>query len=179
MRKNDFLSRDEGGDIGPDAAGPEAMSPEDAVREARKKALRLLEYADRTEKQLRDKLLDSGFPENAIEDAVEYVRSFHYIDDRRYAENLVRNRAGEKSRFELRHMLEERGVPQETIEDVLEAADISERDTIQRLFRKKYGTGDLTDPALYQKAFRYFSGKGYRYEDIRSALEEAVSVQDE
>ena len=42
--------------------GPQEKSANQAVyTEARKKALHILEYADRTEKQLRDKLREAGF----------------------------------------------------------------------------------------------------------------------
>ena len=51
--------------------------------EARKAALRILERADRTEKELREKLLGKGFSEEETEDAVGYARSFGYIDDAR------------------------------------------------------------------------------------------------
>ena len=158
-------------------------SGEERNIEARKKALRLLEFADRTEKQLRDKLLEGGFSEEETEDALEYARSFHYLDDRRYAENFVRARLGEKSLFEIRHMLRDRGVSPENIELVLmqseEQEEGSDRETVERLFLKKYGRQDLSDPKVYERAFRYFSNRGFRYEDIRAALEAAIGRAEE
>ena len=44
-------------------------------REARRKALRLLEHMDRTEKGLRDRLIQGGFSEEAAEDAVEILKN--------------------------------------------------------------------------------------------------------
>ena len=43
-------------------------------REARRKALRLLEHMDRTEKGLQERLIQGGFSEAAAEDAVAYVK---------------------------------------------------------------------------------------------------------
>ena len=54
---------------------------QDESLEAKKKAMSLLKYMDRTEWQLRDKLSLKGFSEGAIEEAIEYVKSFHYLDD--------------------------------------------------------------------------------------------------
>ena len=51
---------------------------QDESLEAKKKAMSLLKYMDRTEWQLRDKLSLKGFSEGAIEEAIEYVKSFHY-----------------------------------------------------------------------------------------------------
>ena len=67
-------------------------------REARKKALRLLEHMDRTEKGLTDRLLRAGFSEELAEDAVSYVKDYGYINDRRYALNYIMYRIHDKSR---------------------------------------------------------------------------------
>ena len=61
---------------------------QDESLEAKKKAMSLLKYMDRTEWQLRDKLSLKGFSEGAIGEAIEYVKSFHYLDDYRYAVHL-------------------------------------------------------------------------------------------
>ena len=43
---------------------------------ARKKAMRLLEHMDRTEKGLTDKLRQAEFSPDAVEDAIAYVKSY-------------------------------------------------------------------------------------------------------
>ena len=43
---------------------------------ARKKAMRLLEHMDRTEKGLTDKLRQAEFSPEAVEDAIAYVKSY-------------------------------------------------------------------------------------------------------
>lgn len=48
---------------------------------ARKKAMRLLEHMDRTEKGLTDKLRQAEFSQEAVEDAIAYVKSYGYIND--------------------------------------------------------------------------------------------------
>ena len=52
------------------------MTDMEQQREARKKALRLLEHMDRTEKGLTDRLLRAGFSEELAEDAVSYVKDY-------------------------------------------------------------------------------------------------------
>lgn len=145
---------------------------------AKKKALKLLDYMDRTERQLRDKLKEGGFPPFAVDEAMEYVRAHHYIDDLRYAKGFVETRKDSRSRFELRYMLKERGICDDDIEKAFEQAVIDDRMTLKNLFLKKYARKNMTDPKTYEKAFRYFSAKGYRYEDIKSALVEAISEND-
>ena len=149
------------------------------IREARKKALRLLTISDRTEFQLREKLREGGFPPEAIDDAVEYVRSYHYIDDHRYAEAFIRSRKDEKSLFELRMELRKRGVREDLADEVLQEAEIDERAVISRLFEKKYASKDLGDPKIFEKAFRYFESRGFSYEDIKAAVTEAVEREED
>ena len=50
-------------------------------KRAKKRAMHLLECMDRTEKQLRDKLEDGKYPQVCIDEAIAYVRKYHYIDD--------------------------------------------------------------------------------------------------
>ena len=49
---------------------------EQQQKEVRKKALKLLEHMDRTEKGLYDRLLRAGFSEALAADAVAYVKDY-------------------------------------------------------------------------------------------------------
>ena len=145
---------------------------EEVIRLCRKKALKILEYAERTEAQLIQKLEEGGFPPSAVQDAVAYVKSFHYVDDRRYAESYIRGHKETKSLFEMREALKDRGIAAETIDEAFQEADMDEAAVIRKLFLKKYASFDLSDRKTYEKAIRYFAAKGFKYHDIRSALEE-------
>lgn len=149
------------------------------ILRAKKKALRLLEFSDRTEKELRDKLKEGEFPPFAVDEAIEYVRSYHYIDDARYAEHYLLARQNTKSLFEIRHGLSEKGVDSDIIEQTLINTEVDEKETVKRLFLKKYGTKDLTDSKTFEKAIRYFSSHGFRYPDIKAAVTEAVEEKKE
>ena len=54
-------------------------------KRAKRRTMHLLEQMDRTEQQLREKLKQGGYPQACIDLALEYVKSFHYVDDYRYA----------------------------------------------------------------------------------------------
>ena len=49
---------------------------DDMIKQAKQKALSLLNYMDRTESQLRQKLKEKSFSDEAIEQAIDYVKSF-------------------------------------------------------------------------------------------------------
>ena len=62
---------------------------EEEHKKATRKAMQLLEHMDRTEKGLRDRLGQNGFSQTAIEAAMEYVKSYGYINDERYARTYI------------------------------------------------------------------------------------------
>lgn len=80
--------------------------PEEQLRQAKLKALRLLERMDRTEAQLREKLLQAEFDSEMVEKAIAYVKSFGYINDERYVRNYIECRCQSKSRRQLEQELQ-------------------------------------------------------------------------
>ena len=83
-------------------------------KSARRKAMLLLEHMDRTEKGLSDRLRQAGFSAEAVEDAMNYVRSYGYLNDLRYAENYISFRINSKSRQKILQELAGKGIDRET-----------------------------------------------------------------
>lgn len=152
---------------------------EEIVKKAKKSALSLLTFRDRSEKELRDKLLEKEYPQEAVDRAIAYAYSFHYLDDRRYAENYVRTRAKEKSVFEMREELKNRGVSGDLIDSAIESSPVTEAGAVKALFMKKYGKRDLTDPKVYEKALRYFAGKSFPYSAAKDGIAAAIEALSE
>ena len=98
------------------------MEIQEEQRQARKKAMKLLECMDRTENGLSDRLLQAGFSEQAVLDAVSYVKSYGYINDSRYALNYITYRIHEKSRQKIFQELYTKGIDRETASEAWEQA---------------------------------------------------------
>ena len=90
-----------------------AVTPEEQ-KNARRKAMLLLEHMDRTEKGLSDRLRQAGFSAEATEDAMNYVRSYGYLNDYRYAMNYITFHMGTKSRQKILQELLGKGIDRET-----------------------------------------------------------------
>ena len=143
---------------------------EEEVLRAKKKAMALLLHNDRTEWQLRDKLARSGFSEEAVDEAVEYVRSFHYIDDERYAVRFVEIYHETRSIKRLRQDLYKRHVPDEYIEIAIENIDNDDSAALNREFER---IGQKLADMSYdekQKVAAKLYRKGFRMEDIMDGL---------
>lgn len=136
-------------------------------KRAKKRAMHLLEKMDRTERNLREKLRLNGYPEKLIDDAVEYVKRYHYIDDLRYAENYIRFHQDRKSAQGLKLDLMKKGVAKELIEQaLLEEYQSDEQEMIAQILQKKgYFSGEKL-PAEQQRMYRYLLRRGYKSSDI-------------
>lgn len=145
------------------------------IRSAKEKALNLLSYSDKTEHLLREKLKEGDFPPFAVEEAIQYVKSYHYIDDLRYAENYIRGHKDRKSIREMRLALSEKGISAEEIEDAILKEEIDEEQTVSSLFQKKYRNMDPSDSGTYEKAFRYFASKGFPYTAVKHGILSVLS----
>ncbi|MCC2254058.1 RecX family transcriptional regulator [Ruminococcus sp. CLA-AA-H200] len=142
-------------------------------KRARLRALHLLSDMDRTESALREKLRQGLYPPDAVDGAIEYVRSFGYLDDARYAENYVRSRQGTKSRKEIRAALLQKGVSEEQISLAFELCceEGGEEEAVRRLIRKKGYDLRSADDAQMQKIYGFFARKGFRCETVRQVIQ--------
>ena len=142
------------------------------IPRARKRTMYLLEKMDRTEAQLRGKLRQGRYPEDIIENAIAYVKGFHYVDDLRYAESYVRCYSQSKSRRLLYQELVGKGVPRDLIEQALEEEYETEDESakIVRWLEKKHYSAEEADPKQRQRMYQFLLRKGFRSGDVLRLL---------
>lgn len=146
------------------------MEREQEILEAKKKAMSILQHMDRTEWELRDKLTQKEFSQEAVEEAVEYVRSFHYIDDLRYATRFAEIYREQRSIQRIRQDLYQRHVPEEYIEIALESIDWDDSPALQRAVAKVTKGKTEFSYEEKQKMIAKLYRKGFRLEDIKREL---------
>ena len=123
---------------------------------AKKRAMFMLERMDRTEHQLRDKLMQNGYPAVCVDLAIDYVKKYHYIDDLRYATNYISYQQKRKSRQKLKIDLLTKGIDKNVIEQALdEAFDSDEQIKIRQLLEKKHYDPKECDRKEKQKTYQY------------------------
>ena len=103
------------------------------LNRAKRRALHILERSDRTEQELRDKLAKNYLPE-VVDAAVEYMKSYHSIDDHRYAVNYLNSRGKVRSSRQVeQELLYKKGVSKAVLEAAREEAEPQdEREQIRR-----------------------------------------------
>ena len=146
--------------------------------------MNLLMKTDRTEADVRNKLSEGGYPPEAVDDAIEYLRSFHYIDDSRYASEYIRCKSLSMSRKQISAKLSQKGIDKNVIADSFADFDEGsgeddfdpEKELIRKLIAKRYpkGVSDI-DYNARQKLCAYLYGKGFSVADIDKVIFELMS----
>lgn len=140
-------------------------------RPVRDCALSLLEYRDRTETELSRKLAERGYAPGEIQEALDFLKEYHYVDDGEYARRYIRAASSRKSIRRIRQELMEKGVDREILDAGLEEADIDEEASILSLLRKKgYQPGERMEAEAYRKLMGSLSRKGFSFDAIRRAM---------
>lgn len=142
------------------------------IPRAKRRVLHLLERMDRSEEQLRRKLAEGGYPEEAIEEAIAYAASYHYVDDERMARSHIRYYQNSRSRARMRMDLMKKGIDREVIERCLEEElTASQTDLIRELLRKKGYDASSATREEQAKMYRFLAGRGFSGSEIRQAMD--------
>ena len=146
---------------------------ETVLKRAKLRAMHLLTDMDRTESQLRTKLKQGLYPDEIVEQALNYVKSFGYVEDENYAKRFVDSKKSVKSRKEIYAALCQKGIAKETIERAMEACyeEEGEQEAIRRILEKKHFFDKQATEAERAKIYGYLMRKGFRCEDIRQVIQ--------
>lgn len=143
-------------------------------KRAKLRSMNLLKSRTYTEHQLREKLRQGFYPEAAINEAVEYIKSFHYIDDRCYAKDYIVYYSESRSRGRITQDLIKKGIPKELInavyEEDMEEELPDETALIKRWLQKKNYDRDRADYQERQKMGAFLYRKGFSLEKIEKSI---------
>lgn len=150
------------------------------IKRAKLRAMHLLTRMDYTEEALFQKLMKGEYTKEAVEIAVEYVKSYHYLDDRRYAASYLASRSQSKSMRQMEFELERKGVSREIIAACRE--EMEERDEtqmIRQLLEKRCREPEQADEKERRKHYAYLVRKGFRSSEIRQVFQEYFSEKNQ
>ena len=148
--------------------------------QAKDKALRLLEFKRRSEKELRTKLRLAGAADEDIDEIIAFCRRYKFVDDEEFARlrtaDLKNLKKYGKRRIE--RELYSQGIAADIVQSVLEETDFGgEEDALFPLVRKKLG-GDFEKKSA-DRCIRYFLYRGYEFGDIKRCIERAKEEYEE
>lgn len=145
-------------------------------KRAKLRCMNLLKSRDYTEYQLRVKLKDGGYPQIIADQAVEYVSSYGYVDDDRYARSYIESRSLTKSNRQIENDLLRKGVDRQCIARAFEETRQEwETDTEYELIRRQLEKKHYDAAAPYeirQKVIASLYRKGFQLDKIYKIIDE-------
>lgn len=131
------------------------------------KAMSLLSKRPKTEKQIRDYLKEKGYIDPVIENVVEKLYNYKYLNDLEFAKSFIsfhsKKWGAKKIKFELKHT----GVADEVAEEAFEEAG-SQKEEAYDLAKKFI---ERKDEFIKEKVFAHLYSKGFLSSDISYAID--------
>lgn len=148
---------------------------------AKNKALNILSKADQSESKIRKKLSDD-FEEDTIEDVLEFLRKYNFVNDELLAQKIVNtnlnlNKCG---RNKIKQNLYNKGIDRETISEAISEIDNDEEfENAMYLAKKRYERVKNEDKRkIYQKISQHLVYKGFNYDIIKRVLSRILDVDE-
>ena len=144
-------------------------------KRAKLRAMNLLKGRDHTTRQLYDKLKEGGYPEQVIREALEYVASYHYTDDLRYAEDYITSYEDTRSRKRIEQYLQRKGIEKTVLEKAWQnweqkgGAQDEDR-MIRQLLKKRHYDPETADIRERQRTYGFLMRKGFSTDAVYRAL---------
>ncbi len=150
---------------------------------AYQQALYFIAYQDRTEMEVRRKLVKNNHPAELIDEIIDILTRDNYINDRRYAKLFMEQKIKKQGYKKISYYLKNKGISsaliQEVCQDISEDVDVSEEQFLGavKLANKKLAELEYSNIDKYKKKQRVYSllvRKGYHYDVISKVMDEMV-----
>ncbi len=140
-------------------------------KRAKEKALWLISYRDHSKKELEDKIRRTCDEESAHK-AVERMEELGLVNDETFAKHYANKLLFSKhmSKKTAVYELARKGIDKETAERILEEIEVSPEEQIRQIIEKKYR--NISDEKTKRRAVSALRRLGYRWDEIRSVLDE-------
>lgn len=145
-------------------------------KRAKLRGMALLTKKPYTEKQLRDKYADGFYPEDIVDEAIDYLKNFHYVDDVRYCMDYIDTYKESRSIMRMKNDLMNKGISKNDIYSAFSNIEDSEEglpnevEQIRRLIEKKHVNLDSLDYYEKQKLMASLVRKGYGFETVSKLI---------
>ena len=140
---------------------------------AKNYALRCLSAKSYYSEELRRAMRKKGHCETSIEEIVAECFRLGYLDDEEWLQVFVKSQfSRSRSPLAIAAKLAAKGVPAEKRKELLENLEPSLA-SITDLLQSKYSKRDLNDFKERQKVIAALARRGFRFEDILAAIQQA------
>lgn len=159
------------------------MVYEDEIRKAFNRALHYLGFRMRSEHEVKQKLLDSGYGEAVVLEAIVKLRNLGFLNDETFSEALLQTqkRTAKRGPRAIQQELQRKGIRKELQEQVLDTYSEEEQVEVAReLAQKEASRRRSQSPRqIEQRIQNLLLRRGYSYDIIKQALASIEFEMDE
>ncbi len=131
-------------------------------------ALKFVSKCLKTRKQVYDHLKQKGFLETSIQNAIELLQNYGYINDKYYAESYIKTRT-QNGKLYIKNALKSKGISDSIISSVLENFEVDSEEIVK--IAQKFVKNKPKDIKLKQKLYRHLLSKGFEYGEASKAVD--------
>lgn len=146
----------------------------DEVSRAFHRALHFLSFQMRSESEVKKKLLEAGYGNAVIAEAIVKLKELNFLDDRAFSEALLRTKKNTSAQGPkaIQQALQKKGIDSETQQQVLASYKKEEQlELATKLATKAAAANQKIPPAqLKQKIQQALLRKGYSFSIIQEAI---------
>lgn len=139
--------------------------------QTKNKALSLLSFRSHSEKELREKLKRAGGSDSDIDEVVDFLFEYKFLDDEKFAvaKALDMQNLKKFGKMRIEAELKNLGISGEYIKNALSELRDDEEEILLLILEKKLA-GNFEKKNI-DKAIRYFAMRGYEFSDIKRCIE--------
>jgi len=145
-------------------------------------ALRIVEKAYKSEKELKDKLILKGYDNESIYKTMNFLKEYNFLSDNNYAKMYVKDKSRIQGKKKIKFDLIKKGIKDNIIEEEISNIDREdERESAYNLAIKKYNTIAKREDdkfKLSQKLYRFLLSKGYDYDTVSYVVKKITNMND-
>lgn len=156
----------------------EGLIEEDNYLYAKSKALTFIEKTFKTENEIKVKLEKYNFDNKIIRRVIEFLRKYNFVDDSKYAEIYIKEKAKKYGKSKIKYGLMKKGIKDNIIcEKLNDYRDNDEAyvEGMRKMAIKKYNSVIKVEKDKFKikrKVCSYLLGRGYSWNEIGEVLKE-------
>lgn len=136
----------------------------------------LLSKKDYTSLEILKKLLQAGYIESYAQQILSKVIGQGFVDDADYAKRYIDQMHTRKSKRQIMYTLQGKGVSQEVLNELYEAAEVDEYEAARRIIQKKLRNALSLTYEERAKLYTYMANKGFGSSTIHKVIAEALEL---
>lgn len=128
----------------------------------------LLSKIMKTTKQMQDYLHKKGFLPSVIDQTIQKLCDYGYLNDHYYAECYVQQKTNSAGKIKIKNELKLKGIDEQIISEVL--ADIDNQDEVILRIAQKFLKNRELNLDTYNKLSRHLCSKGFGWDEINKVI---------